>query len=198
MNKQTTLLGGPYAPPAVPTGDRASCLYRDCDVVVTSWTDAPLPWPRCQPLHRRGGCGLLMTEELVRAIRTESALALKHWLGISDHTVWCWRKGFGVGRWGTEGSRQLHHALSEAGTDKVRGKPVPRSVIQKHVATRKARGVPPPKRWAKDGWTPSQLALLGTVQDDEVAGRIGRTPDAVRIKRTRRRIPTFRDGRFRE
>ena len=58
-----------------------ACLYRDCEVVVSSLTDAPIPWPRCQPLHCRGGWGLLVTEELVRAIRTEWADTLKRWWG---------------------------------------------------------------------------------------------------------------------
>ena len=30
---------GPYKPPALKKGDRAFCLYRDANVVVTSWTD---------------------------------------------------------------------------------------------------------------------------------------------------------------
>lgn len=38
------LLAGPYSPPPVRRGDRVTCLYRDGDAVVTSWTDAPIPW----------------------------------------------------------------------------------------------------------------------------------------------------------
>ena len=40
------LLSGPYRPPPLTKGDRAACLYRDADVIVTAWSDAPLPWPR--------------------------------------------------------------------------------------------------------------------------------------------------------
>lgn len=40
------LLHGPYQAPAFQRGDRATCLYRDVEVVITSWTDAPIPWPR--------------------------------------------------------------------------------------------------------------------------------------------------------
>ena len=39
---------GPYRAPALKRGDRAFCLARDCLVVVTSWTGARLPWPRCR------------------------------------------------------------------------------------------------------------------------------------------------------
>ena|SRR6516165_1896048 len=45
------LLFGPYHPPALRRGDRATCLVRDYDVVVTSWTDSRISWPRCRPLH---------------------------------------------------------------------------------------------------------------------------------------------------
>jgi hypothetical protein len=69
---QVQLLSGPYTPPALKRGDRTSCLFRDADVVITSWTAAPIPWPRCRRLEGGGGgSGLLVTEEKVRAIRTE-------------------------------------------------------------------------------------------------------------------------------
>ena len=35
------LLHGPYIPPALHRGDRTDCLYRDAEVVVTSWTECP-------------------------------------------------------------------------------------------------------------------------------------------------------------
>src|SRR5262249_31675142 len=59
-----------------------------------------------------GGSGLLVTEELVRAVRSESAVAIKCWFGVSTNAVWNWRRAFGVTQWGTEGSRRLHQALS--------------------------------------------------------------------------------------
>jgi hypothetical protein len=43
------LLAAPYTPPFLRRGDRATCLYRDADVTVTSWTLAPISWPRCCP-----------------------------------------------------------------------------------------------------------------------------------------------------
>jgi hypothetical protein len=51
----TTLLAGPYTPPPLRKGDRATCLYRDALVVVTSLTTAPIPWPRCQATGIHGG-----------------------------------------------------------------------------------------------------------------------------------------------
>jgi hypothetical protein len=35
------LLHGPYGAPALHVGDRATCLLRDCTVVITGWTSAP-------------------------------------------------------------------------------------------------------------------------------------------------------------
>jgi len=184
------LISGPYKAPALHVGDRAVCLYRDCEVVVTSWTDAPIPWPRCRAIHSRGGAGLLVNKELLRAIRTESAEAIKHWFGVSTKAVWSWRKAFGIGHWGTKGSRRLHLKSCEAGARKVRGQPRPRKAVEQMVATRKARGdYGVPNRWKDTGWKPEQLALLGTMPDEAVATRFGRTPNAVRIRRTRLGIP---------
>jgi hypothetical protein len=56
---------GPYEAPPLHRGDRATCLYPDTEVMITSWTDAPIPWPRCRTLGVGGGSGLLVAEELV-------------------------------------------------------------------------------------------------------------------------------------
>jgi hypothetical protein len=193
------LLAGPYTPASQRRGGRTFCLYRDADVTVTSWTGAPIPWPRCcRPGTHGGGSGLLVTEELVRAIRTESALVLKHWWGVSDHTVWSWRRAFGVGRWDTEGSKLLHQQVSERGADAIRGRRPSEETIRKRVQTRKERGYPPPNRWAEDGWKPEEVALLGGVPDDELARRLGRSLGSVSLKRRRLKIPNPRDRRYRD
>jgi hypothetical protein len=46
-------------------------------------------------------------------------------------------------------------------------------------------------------WTAKELRLLGTVPDEELAARIGRTAGAVRIMRTRLGIPSAEDRRRR-
>ncbi len=55
---------GPYNAPALRRGDRATCLFRDGDVIITGWSDARIAWPRCRrPGTHGGGSGLLVDEE---------------------------------------------------------------------------------------------------------------------------------------
>src|SRR6266566_3228369 len=125
------LLFGPYKAPRLRRRDRAFCLFRDCDVVITSWTDARISWPRCRALHhRRGRPGLLVDTKLLRAIQTESEAAIVYWFGVSPFMVWKWRKAFGIGQWETEGSRRLHQALSETGAAVLRDKPLSREQVE--------------------------------------------------------------------
>jgi hypothetical protein len=149
------LLHGPYTPPPLQCGDRTFCLYRDAEAVVTGWTNARIRWPKCRALSCRGGSGLLVTEELQRAVLSESAEALTYWFGVGSHAVWSWRKAFDIPRHGAGGSQRI------------------------------------------PTWTPDELAMLGTMPDDELAAKIGRTGAAVTAKRTKLRIKTFRDRRRR-
>jgi hypothetical protein len=83
------LLFGPDQAPRLQRGDRAHCVYRDAIVVVTNWTAAPIPWPRCRALDSPGGgSGLLVDAELARAVRCESAAAVLFWWGAGPRAVW--------------------------------------------------------------------------------------------------------------
>jgi hypothetical protein len=58
------LLHGPYTEPTLRRGDRAVCLFRDGDVLITVWSTGRIPWPRCRlPGTRGGGSGLPVAEE---------------------------------------------------------------------------------------------------------------------------------------
>lgn len=102
------LLFGPYQPPKLKVGERALCLYRDAEVVIYDWSMAPIPWPLCYHAGSRGfGKGLLVDEELARAVRLESGLAVCHWWGISRATVRKWRKIVGADRKNNPGTYRL-------------------------------------------------------------------------------------------
>jgi hypothetical protein len=64
---------------------------------------------------------LLVDDELARAIRNESALALRDWWGVSVGVVARWRKALGVGWAGSPGSERLIRAASEKGAAVLRG-----------------------------------------------------------------------------
>jgi hypothetical protein len=178
---------GKYAPPAVRVGDRVTCLFRDALCVVTSVSDAPIPWPRVRALEHRGGSGLWACGELLRAIRTESAVALKVWFGASTTTVWAWRKAFGVGgRATTRGSRKAIRAAAIRGAAAVRAKEWTDAELDKKAATSKHLGLRPPDRWkGRGGWIDAQVRLLARMTDEQVARRTGRSVNAVRNKRRR-------------
>jgi hypothetical protein len=194
------LLFGPYTPPPLRKGDRATCLYRDPDVVDTSWSDGRISWPRCRALGHRGGSGLLVEEELARAVRNESAAAIMYWWGASETAVWHWRKALGVeGRAGTEGSRRLIQAAAEKGADQMRGKPL--SPEQVEVRRRNAHALNLGQYLDPahgQGWTRAELRLLRKNSDAQVAALTGRSANAVRVKRTKLGIASACDRRRRE
>jgi hypothetical protein len=60
-------------------GDRATCPARDRDVVIIGTSRGRIPSPRCRALDtRRGGSGILVDDELARAIRCESATTIPY------------------------------------------------------------------------------------------------------------------------
>jgi hypothetical protein len=186
------LLFGPYRPPALRRGDRANCLLRDGTVVITGWSAGRISWPRCRALGTHGGgSGLLLDEELARAVRHESAAAIMFWWGVTDGVVWRWRKALGVGRADSEGSRRLIRAASEMGAAEQRGRQLPPEQVERRRRTARELNL---ARHLKAGyhgpwWTREQLRLLGTEPDAAVAAKVGRTVQAVRSMRTRLGIP---------
>jgi hypothetical protein len=180
------LLFGPYKAPALKRGDQATCLYRDTTVIITRWSDAPIPWPRCRALDARsGGNGLLVEEELARAVRHESAQAVMFWWDASHNAVCCWRKALGGRGIASEGTHRLARAVGKENGDALRGKCLPpeqverrrRTALEKNLAQYLVTGYHGPR------WTADDIALLGLLPDEEVAARTGRTAGAVRQKR---------------
>jgi hypothetical protein len=194
------LLFGPYTAPPHKRGDRATCLFRDCTVVITAWTDALIPWPRCRALDARGGgSGLLVDEELARAVRHESAAAIKYWWGASTTAVWAWRRALGVTRRENEGTARLVQTAAQKGAEAV--KTLDWSAEEREARGRRAVELGLAKNlltgYHGPQWTPEDFALLGTIPDEEVARRTGRTAGAVRQKLEELRIPNPAGNRWR-
>lgn len=178
---------GTYSAPAVRKGEIVTCLYRDTDCVVTGIHDGRIPWPRVRALEARGGSGLLVNEELVRAIRTESAAAHMHWFGVGSKAVWRWRKRFapGLGKFRTPGSKIAHEKASQAGGKATHEKEWTEEECDVKAEISKRLGFRPTERWKGTGkeWTAAEVKFLGTMPDAEVAKKTGRTIHAVRAKR---------------
>jgi hypothetical protein len=189
----------PYKAPGLRRGDRATCLFRDADVIITGWSDARIPWPRCRrPGTHGGGSGLLVDEELARAVRLESSLAIQYWWGVEITVVWRWRKALGVPRF-NEGSARLQTALNVSKGAARKGKRLSPEQVEQRRRTAKELGLRPRPQYINGRpWTEEELDLLGTLPDAELAARFGRTVGAVRIMRNRRGIPSPLDRRRRK
>jgi transposase-like protein len=158
--------------------------------------------PRVRGLESSGGSGLLVNEELVRAIQTESAAALAYWFGVSAPVVWRWRQAFGVsGTATTPGSAKAHREVCKAAAavNKTQERTDEELDPLAEAARRRNQARYLRLRWtsANGGWTKKELALLGTDDDEAVAKKLGRTVTAVRGKRLRLKIRVFRDQRKR-
>ncbi len=90
--------------PRCKVGSWLKCRIRGC-VQVTGSSDGILPWPRTKV---SGGSPLVVCGDLVKALRRESASAIRAHFGsgVSYYSVWAMRKTLGVPRM-TEGTTQL-------------------------------------------------------------------------------------------
>jgi hypothetical protein len=140
---------------------------------------------------------ILLDDELARAVRHEAAAAIRYWWCVGVTLVWRWRKALGVGRTDSEGSRRLIQAAAEAGgtamhegglTDQE-AEERRRRAVELDLGQYLLTGYPGPR------WTPQELALLGTLPDEEVAARRGHSLAAVTQKRCQLGIPNPKDGR---
>ena len=139
---------------------------------------------------------MLVDETLVRAIRTESSLALQHWFGVGQRTVWRWRTAFGVTQVGTEGSRRLVTAAGAKGAAALKAKVWTKA--ERRVKRRLSKGRVPPHPPAGKRWTPAMDARLGNEEDDALAEEFGKTTQAVRVRRSKLGVPSAYDHRRRE
>ena len=104
------LVGAPYLPPPWEPGSSLVDAIRG-RLTVGGLSDAPIPWPWCT--ERAGGSGrsLILCDDLVRAVRTETTLAIAHHWGVGRRVVTRWRSALGVGRM-TEGTQARYRELA--------------------------------------------------------------------------------------
>jgi hypothetical protein len=72
---------------------------------------------------------------------------------------------------------------------RLRGKKLPPEQVERRRRTALELGLRPPGPPAEVLWTAEELALLSTMPDEDVAAKIGRTAEGVRVKRSRCGIP---------
>lgn len=200
QRERVRLLFGPYRAQPLKKGDRATCLLRDCTVVITSWTDARISWPRCRSIDTTGGSGLLVDEELARAVQHEAAAAIMHWWGVGVSAVCHWRKVLGVGRADPEGSRRLIQAAAEEGAAATRAREWTNEERERcrQTTARLGQAAYLPAGYHESPWSEADVALLGQLPDEEVARRLGRSANAVRLKREKLGIVRAKGGRWRD
>jgi hypothetical protein len=186
VDDRVRLLYGRYRTPKLRRGDRAFCLDLDCTVVITGLSDVPISWPLCRPLdNRMGQPTLLLADDLARAVRNASALAIMYWWRVKDRLVTRWRNALEVTRTNKRGTQRLMRAASECGASKHRGVPLSAEQVERCRRTaielglcRNLRPENHPLRWVED-----EIALLGVMPDEEVTRLTGRNTDAVRQER---------------
>jgi hypothetical protein len=140
-------------------------------VVVTSWTSACISWPRCLPVASKGHPGLLLDDELARAVRTESAAAVRYWWGVSHGVVERWRKFLDVDRVNNAGTHRLIWASAQAGAEAVKAKEW--TDAERETARELAKRLDL-RRYLRPGyhsprWTAAQKKLRGKLPYEEVA-----------------------------
>jgi hypothetical protein len=203
IDDRTRLRHGPYAMPPLHVGDCAVCELRG-DGIITSISNGRIPWPRCRSVEAHGGgSGLLLAGDLVQAVRTEAAIAVQNLWGVTHGVLIRWRAALNVTRTNNKGTKRLRHAVARvagAATQahewteaerQARRRTAKRQDLHKHRSAGFRRAF---------GWKPEEIALLGTLPDEEVAAKIGRTATAVRVMRTRRGLPprSIGDGVYNE
>lgn len=114
--------------------------------------------------------------------------------------VWRWKLALGVGREDPPGTRRLLKATRARGADATRGKRLPPDQVEarRERAHRLRLGdfLEDYSGYQGEWWSNEEMDLLGTAPDAVIAAKVGRTVNAVRLKRNELRIPTADDKRL--
>jgi hypothetical protein len=117
---------------------------------VTGYTNARISWLKGHLAESRGQPGLVVDDELARALHNESRAAVAYWWGLARSTITRWRIRLGVNRYNA-GSKRLQLNNSEKGADAIRGV----------VLLTKRWSVAGGQRWNRVLGRPTGMAVLG-------------------------------------
>ena len=163
---------GPYCAPRVQIGDRLECEIRG-ELVVGRWSGGPITWPQAKN-PKGGGWMLIVCDDLARAVRQESNIAVAHHFGGNVKIVAQWRKALGVGA-STRGTQELRRAwvpfmLTEEGSERGRqngvGSPARHVARPERCKANLKTRHPNARQWKRE-----ELALLGQISDVGVASK---------------------------
>lgn len=153
-----------YRPPVAAVGDVLRC--RRHGTVVVSGFSSRLNWPLCTI---NGQPSVILFGDLLRAVRRESGVSLVYWFDVSESTVRKWRKLLNA---------QATTAGALAGRRAAAKHPERRAKLSASART----------------WSAADVGLLGTLPDQDIADRIGKSRAAVRSKRRELAIASAKFG----
>jgi hypothetical protein len=175
---KTRLLNGPYKQPVVGSDGFLVCKIRG-RVRVGSWSQGPIPWP----LEEQWGAYILCGD-LVRAVENEPAAAVVRQWGVGEMTVTNWRKRLNVGRKNNPGTTRLRRWQARkifSGRPKTTAfKQFMQRRMLERIRNREVPFVKPEQLWKTQ-----EVRLLGTASDEDVARKLGRSLNSVKVKRVR-------------
>lgn len=117
QEEKVRFVGGAYAPPFVPIGGWLKCELRGM-VQVGGYSNALIPWPVAVGHPRQ----MILCGDLVKALKTESRLAVAFHFGISRQIVSEYRRRLGVERFTPGSLRLFWRNVDLARSDEARAK----------------------------------------------------------------------------
>ena len=201
QEERVRLVDGPYAPPLIAIGGWLQCELRG-ELQVGGYTNALIPWPVAVGHAKQ----LIVCGDLVRALKTESRLAVSFHFGISLALVSEYRSRLGIERLTAGSTRLFWRNIDLARTADARAKlsrhHEGRGDLMTPEAREKLRGIqrrPKSEAWKQrmaerwqrrlavagrpEKWTEEELKLIGTRPDREVARLLNRSLSAVKGKK---------------
>lgn len=202
LRDKAAFVGGPYRAPRVPKSGFLRCRLRG-RLKVGGYTDEVISWPVAEGRIKKQ---LIVCGDLVRALKTESRVAIKQHWGISLALVSEYRRALGIERYTAGSWRLFWRNVNLARTDEARAKlssahegRADRMTPDERAKLRRIQKRPKPEKWKKRmsrmwkdriarigmpiKWLPEELAMFGIVPDREIARITGRSLSAVKARK---------------